>query len=105
MKRTLSWCACVASAVIMTAVIVSMAGCGPALPLGDAIYQEAMQGKGCLPTSAMCDGNRLMLCNADHKWEENTNCEHYETPRECCTIGDQTGCFRARDCKEVSDVE
>lgn len=94
---------CDISAVVfiafLTTVAVLNSGCGPAINAGDALYQEILDGKGCEPATSVCDGNRLMLCNADHRWEKNVNCADFEMPRECCTISGVAGCFKQTECK------
>jgi hypothetical protein len=75
--------------------------CGPALGIGDSIYQKIIEGKGCGPTASGCDGDKLLLCNADHVWELNTDCTDYETPRKCCIIEGKSGCYRAQECEAI----
>ena len=105
MKKALSLSAVLAAVALLAVVIISMSGCGPALEAGDKVYQKAMEGKGCEPTASQCDGSQLMLCNADHEWELNTDCNDYGMSRQCCTIGGNPGCYRTEECGEVSDVE
>jgi hypothetical protein len=84
-------------AVVFAAILNT--GCGPALAVGDAIYQKAMEGKGCGPTASSCEGDKLLLCNADHIWELNTDCADFETQRTCCTIEKTPGCYRVNECE------
>jgi hypothetical protein len=87
--------------ILSSMVTILSITCGPALGIGDAVYQKIIEGKGCGPTSSGCDGDKLLLCNADHVWELNTDCGDFETPRKCCTINDKPGCYRTRECEAI----
>jgi len=90
------------AAWIITAIIASTS-CGPVIDAGDAIYQNAMEGKGCEPASFECWKNKLLICNASHEREVNLDCDAYETPRSCCAIGGLYSCYRPYECQEVHD--
>ncbi len=106
MKQVLRLSAYAAGIWLLFVVAVSVAtSCGPALEAVDAIQQERLKGVGCDPTDSICDGNTLMLCNADHEWEVNTNCGDYETPRQCCEIIGDAGCYKADECEEEEYVD
>lgn len=99
MKYTIHYTAALAIIVLLA---VAIHNCGPAIDIGDAVYQKSMKGKGCEPATSECSETALMLCNADHVWEVNVDCSDYEPHRECCVIGGTPGCFYPYECKEVS---
>ena len=97
MKKVLQLFVIIWCVAIITAFILN-AGCGSVFGIGDSIYQHIMEGKGCGPTASGCEGDKLLLCNADHMWELNTDCTDFETPRNCCTINTKPGCYRTPEC-------
>jgi hypothetical protein len=75
-------------------------GCGPIIGAGDAVYQEVMDGKGCEPASFKCLQSTLLICNADHEWDELIDCTSYEPMQACCTLEGKAGCYKPEDCQK-----
>lgn len=100
MKNAIQFVAAILGIMVLAVVVISL-NCGPAIDAGDAVYQKAMEGKGCKPATSECSGTALRICNADHVWEVNVDCSDYETPRKCCVIGGKPNCYKPYECEEV----
>jgi hypothetical protein len=92
MKRFFQVAAVLVGIVGLGAIIL-MVNCGPAINVWDRIYQKVKEGEGCGPTSHGCSGSILMICNADHVWEVNTDCADYEPLHTCCAVEGVVGCY------------
>lgn len=92
MKHFIQFAAVTIAIAGLSMIILSM-HCRPAINAWDRIYQKIKEGEGCEPAEPTCSGSALMLCNADHVWEVNTDCVDFSPAHQCCTIGGVAGCF------------